>query len=425
MVLRYRRSKSQFYYRCRTPSSIGIHNDRQESITKGSVFFNKKSDINKVYIVLSEYFRKASIATIIRTVRISGPTVSQLAVDCQMLMHNDFIRYFGDYKLGDNELCDHIQIDESKFGKRKYNRGSRRDGVWVFGMVEALRTGITYSYTDPTTGVQETRQKFSAGRRMLCTVPNRTAATLLPILYQFCKEGAVIRSDGWRAYSSLHPDDVRLQNHIFAPANYSSSEFFFRRHEVVNHSHGFATRDNVEGNHTEGMINTNTIEGLWRDVKSLVHPRYRTAKHCPARLLEYLWRYENRDNGLIRGMERCLQEVSFQRTVSEGVTEDNIDSYEWITRAADGNVGAEIDDSQEDRHEPFQFEHDYHSDASSSEDSTDDEDWMPPTRSTAVTPGMIDSTAPIMDAMTDLAGRSSLETPTTRQHRRSRRVHRA
>ncbi|KAG0972734.1 hypothetical protein G6F29_013292 [Rhizopus arrhizus] len=46
---------------------------------------------------------------------------------------------------------------------------------------------------------------------------------------------------------------------------------------------------------------------------------------------------------------------------------------------------------------------------------------MPPTRSTAVTPGMIDPTAPIMDAMTDLAGRSSLQTPTTRQHRRSRR----
>lgn len=127
MVLRYRRSKSQFYYRCRTPSSIGIHNDRQESITKGSVFFNKKSDINKVYIVLSEYFRKASIATIIRTVRISGPTVSQLAVDCQMLMHNNFIRYFGDFKLGDNELYDHIQIDEPKFGKRKYKRRSRRD----------------------------------------------------------------------------------------------------------------------------------------------------------------------------------------------------------------------------------------------------------------------------------------------------------
>ncbi|EIE87377.1 hypothetical protein RO3G_12088 [Rhizopus delemar RA 99-880] len=100
----YRRSKFQFYYRCRTPSSIGLHNDRQKSITKESIFFNK-SDI----------------------IRISGPTASQLAVDWQMLMHNDLIRYFGDYKLGDNELYDHIQIDESKFDKRKYKRRSRRD----------------------------------------------------------------------------------------------------------------------------------------------------------------------------------------------------------------------------------------------------------------------------------------------------------
>ncbi|KAG1577585.1 hypothetical protein G6F47_013056 [Rhizopus delemar] len=127
MVPRYRRSKFQFYYRCRTPSLVGLHNDRQESITKGSIFSNKKSDISKVCIVLSEYFHKASIATIINTVRISGPTASQLTVDWQMLMHNDFIRYIGDYKLGDNELYDHIQIDESKFGRRKYNRGSRRD----------------------------------------------------------------------------------------------------------------------------------------------------------------------------------------------------------------------------------------------------------------------------------------------------------
>ncbi|KAG1609019.1 hypothetical protein G6F46_011112 [Rhizopus delemar] len=205
MIPRYKRSKFQFYYRCCTPSSIGLHNDRQKPITKGSIFFNK-SDISKVCIVLSEYFRKASIATIINTVRNSGPTASQLAVDWQMLMHNDFIRYFGDYKLGDNELYDHIQIDESKLGKQTH--------------------------------------------------------------------------------------------------------------------------------HTE------------------------------------------------------------------------------------------IHDSQEDRHETSQFEHNHHSDASSSENNTDDEDCMPPTLSAAVIPGMIDPTAPIMDAMTDLAGRSSLKTPTTREHRRSRRVHR-
>lgn len=29
-----------------------------------------------------------------------------------------------------------VEIDESKFGKMKYNRGARREGTWVFGMVE-------------------------------------------------------------------------------------------------------------------------------------------------------------------------------------------------------------------------------------------------------------------------------------------------
>ncbi|KAG1033865.1 hypothetical protein G6F43_013497 [Rhizopus delemar] len=92
------------------------------------------------------------------------------------------------------------------------------------------------------------------------------------------------------------------------------------------------------------------------------------------------------------------------------------------------NVNTSVDHveiSQEDRHETFQFEHNYHSDASSSENNTDDEDCMPPIPSAAVIPGMIDPMAPIMDVMTDLAGRSSLETPITREHRRSRRVHRA
>lgn len=28
-----------------------------------------------------------------------------------------------------------MEIDESKFGKSKYNRGHRIDGVWIFGMI--------------------------------------------------------------------------------------------------------------------------------------------------------------------------------------------------------------------------------------------------------------------------------------------------
>lgn len=394
MVLTFRVNKQQFYYRCRTPSSPRLHHDRQESITKGSMFYRKKADINRVYVALLEYFKKASIISIVNSVRISRPTVAQIAVDAQMLMHSDFVRYFGDYKLGDDERCDHIQIDESKFGKRKYNRGSRREGVWVFGMVEALRTGITYTYTDPSTGITQTREKYTTGRRMLCTVPNRTSATLLPILYRFCKRGSVIRSDGWRAYAALHPNDVRLQNNVFASANYSPDQFFFSRHEVVNHSVGFATRDQVRGNHTEGLINTNSIEGLWREVKAFVQPRHRTVAHCPSRLLEYLWRYENRSTGLTRGLQRCLREVSFDARDTAGSSED----FDWITRAEDGNSQASTGSvngvAPPDVREPFQLQPGYDSDASSSEDDTDDEDWLPPTSRTGISAGLISSDEP-------------------------------
>ena len=36
-----------------------------------------------------------------------------------------------------------VEIDESKFGKRKYNRGRMVDGHWVFGGIER---GTTKSF---------------------------------------------------------------------------------------------------------------------------------------------------------------------------------------------------------------------------------------------------------------------------------------
>ena len=52
-----------------------------------------------------------------------------------------------------------VEIDESKFCIRKYHRGRRVDGVWVFGGIER------------------------ESRCFMVSVEDRTAATLIPIIY--------------------------------------------------------------------------------------------------------------------------------------------------------------------------------------------------------------------------------------------------
>ncbi|KCZ80831.1 hypothetical protein H312_01779 [Anncaliia algerae PRA339] len=43
-----------------------------------------------------------------------------------------------------------VEIDKSKFGKVKYHRGYRVDGVWVFGMVKRIKEKriVTIAVTD-------------------------------------------------------------------------------------------------------------------------------------------------------------------------------------------------------------------------------------------------------------------------------------
>ena len=109
-----------------------------------------------------------------------------------------------------------VEIDESKFGKRKYHEGRRVDGVWVFGRIE-----------------RETKNCF-----FKC-FHDRTANTLISIIKEHILPGTTIYSDCWKAYNSLN------------------SECF--SHLTVNHSVNFV--DPETGTHT------NTIESTWRALK--------------------------------------------------------------------------------------------------------------------------------------------------------------
>ena len=70
-----------------------------------------------------------------------------------------------------------MEIDKSKFGRRKYHRGSYQDGHWVFGGVE-----------------RGTHNAF------MIDIKDRSAATLLPIIQQYVLPETTVLSDKWRAF---------------------------------------------------------------------------------------------------------------------------------------------------------------------------------------------------------------------------------
>lgn len=68
-----------------------------------------------------------------------------------------------------------VEIDESKFGRRKYHRGHRVEGQWVFVGVER-----------------------DSGKGFLVAVERRDEATLLPLIQKWIRPGTTIISDCWR-----------------------------------------------------------------------------------------------------------------------------------------------------------------------------------------------------------------------------------
>jgi len=120
-----------------------------------------------------------------------------------------------------------VEIDESKFGKRKYNKGKRVEGQWVFGGIE---------------------RDSCPTKCFFVPVDDRSAATLIPIITKWILPETTIASDCWKAYSSL-----QAEGYI---------------HETVNHKLNFVS---------EAGTHTNNIESRWRALKGSL-PRYGTRK---------------------------------------------------------------------------------------------------------------------------------------------------
>ena len=89
-------------------------------------------------------------------------------------------QYFLDHRVTNGGPGRVVEIDESKFGRRKHNRGRVVDGHWIFGGVEG-----------------------GTSRGFMVEVEDRSKHTQLPIIQQYILPGTTIISDEWRAYHDI------------------------------------------------------------------------------------------------------------------------------------------------------------------------------------------------------------------------------
>ena len=198
------KSKDSFIWYCspcRKSTNVGT----------GSVLSGRKLTF-KSFLWLIFFLSCKGIAKVLiaQITNISENTIS----DCRQIVYANVARHFlaNPVPLGGPGVI--VELDEAKFGKRKYHKGSYREGMWVLGALDRETGGC-----------------------FLIPCPNnkRDAPTLLPIIWRWILPGSIVHTDEWGAYNGL------------TAAEYS--------HQTVNHSIQFV--EPLSGTHTNGQ------EGLW------------------------------------------------------------------------------------------------------------------------------------------------------------------
>ncbi|KAJ8651319.1 hypothetical protein O0I10_013188 [Lichtheimia ornata] len=269
-------------------------NRQQKSLREGSFFSGLKIGMHQVLGIIWLYLYKVEMKGIRDLTGASAPTVRTVIHLLYRLMNADIKDEYmtiGGKDSDGNSII--VEVDESKFGKRKSHRGHRVEGVWVVG------------------GVEKTPER----KLFLTTVEDRKKDTLHLILGNYIKAGSEIRTDCWKGYCGL--------------SRLSGKQY---RHMTVNHAKEFKT---VTG------VHTNTIEGTWNGIKSLIRTRHRTAPTMKYRLAEFIFRRKHA-NDLWGGVVKALKEVSFDKFAAQ----DDVDEEFIYTEVRRECADLDHDDSE-------------------------------------------------------------------------------
>lgn len=203
-----------------------------------------------------------------------------------------------------------VEIDESKFGKRKYHKGHRVKGQWVFGGYER-----------------------GSGRVFAVPVKNRKRRTLIPIIKRWILPGTEIQSDCWKAYLVLGAKDSVY------------------KYLTVNHTKYYT--DPKTG------ACTNHIEASWRPMKADIKGSSRRAHFFEAYLAKYMFnkrcsilgldRYEElmKAAGRYALREQHLKEEELEDSDSDsGTIYSSSEEEEEDLEVDEGDLGDDEDDPE-------------------------------------------------------------------------------
>lgn len=178
---------------------------------KGYVLYKSKVDYDIALQLMFMFVNELRVVDVVSLINVKEKVV----IDYYKLFREICMKDLLKRKKKIGGVSKTVEIDESMFGKRKYNRGRLVNGTWVVGGVE-----------------RESKACF------LKIVEKRDAKTLIKLITENVETGTVIVTDEWKGYKEL------------IKANYS--------HKTVNHSKHFKNPETGE--------TTNKIESTWAKV---------------------------------------------------------------------------------------------------------------------------------------------------------------
>lgn len=220
---------------------IHIKKDVKVTIRENTWLENSKLTLEEIVLILYCWSNNYTNEQIAHEVRCSTNTITSWST----FLRDSCISNMLDYSEAIGGPGIDVEIDESKFGKRKYYKGHQVEGQWIFGG----------------------RESKDKSKIFMVPVADRKKETLEKLIRKYIKPGSIIHSDCWKAYKHLNKLGYQ--------------------HVTVNHSKHF--KDPSSG------ACTNRIESDWRHAKVCM-PSYGVKKgdHV-SYLAEFLWRRKHQD----------------------------------------------------------------------------------------------------------------------------------